>query len=182
MQSSHSLLRSLRTYKNPHDYCLPRFGDDDFTINNGVFRLIPWISESEYFDVTIFEKDPWSASINYQNLRPADDIILLMELSSDPLEKNWFDKKGDEVIRTRYWGRLNSRNEEYSRGSNMLVCKQFLIDLLQLLDMNLIISFSGEHRLNSRHGKNEDNYDDLEYIPNSEKVYLITKDGILHGY
>ena len=64
----------------------------------------------------------------------------------------------------------------------MLVCKQFLIDLLQLLDMNLIISFSGEHRLNSRHGKNEDNYDDLEYIPNSEKVYLITKDGILHGY
>lgn len=182
MQSSHSLLRSLRTYKNPHDYCLPRFGDNDFTINNGVFRLLPWLSESEYLDATIFEKDPWSASINYQNLRPTDDIILLMKLSSDPLGKNWFDKKGSEVIRTRYWGKLNSRNEEYSRGSNMLVSKQFLIDLLQLLDMNLIISFSGEHRLNSRYGKDEDNYDELGYIPNSEKVYLITKDGVLHGY
>ena len=105
-----------------------------------------------------------------------------MNLSCDLLGKTWFDKNGSEVIRTSYWGRLRSRNQEYSRGTKMLVSKHFLISMLRALNMNLIVSFSGEHRLHSRHGKDEDYYKEFGYIPNSKKVYLITKDGELYGY
>ena len=45
----------------------------------------------------------------------------------------------------------------------------------------MIFSLSVEQRLNSRYGKDKKYYDEFGYIPNSEKVYLITHDGILHG-
>lgn len=180
-KTSFALLRSLQSYTDPSDYCLPKQGDD-FNIDNGVFNLTSFISESEWFDNTIFEKDPWSASIDYRSLKPTDSIIELMNLSCDSPGKIWFDKNGSEVIRTSYWGRLRSRNEEYSRGTKMLFSKHFLISMLRALDMNLIVSFSGEHRLHSRYGKDKDYYKEFGYIPNSKKAYLITKDGELYGY
>ena len=180
-KTSFALLRSLQSYTDPSDYCLPKQGDD-FNIGNGVFNLTSFITESEWFDNTIFEKDPWSASIEYRSLKPTDSIIELMNISCDSLGKTWFDKNGSEVIRTSYWGRLRSRNQEYSRGTKMLVSKHFLISMLKALNMNLIVSFSGEHRLHSRHGKEEDYYKEFGYIPNSKKAYLITKESELYGY
>lgn len=180
-QTSLALFHSLKTYQNPHDYCLPKL-DDSFNIDNGAFKLKPWISESEWCETAIFDKDPWSASIDYKNLKPSDEIIQLMGLRADAVDKVWFDRENNEVIRTQYWGELNSPNQEHSRGSNMLISKHFLIGLLQVLDMNLIISFSGRHYMNSRYGKDQDYHDEFGYIPNSEKIYLITKDGTFHEY
>jgi len=180
-KTSFALLRSLKSYIDPSDYCLPK-QDDDFSIYNGEFKLIPLLSESEWFDNTIFEKDPWSASIEYRNLKPTNSIVELMNLTCDSLGKTWCDEHGSEVIRTSYWGRLRSRNEEHSGGTRMLISKHFLINLLKVLDLNLIVSFSCEHRLHSRYGKDKEFYDEFGYIPNSKKVYLITKEGDLHGY
>lgn len=180
-KTSFALLRSLKSYIDPSDYCLPK-QDDGFNIDNGEFKLMPLLSEAEYFDSTIFEKDPWSASIEYRNLKPTNSIIDFMNLTCDSLGKTWCDEHGNEVIRTSYWGRLLSRNEEHSSGTKMLISKNFLINLLKVLDMNLIVSLSVKHRLHSRYGKDEKYYKELGYIPDSKKVYLITKDGELYGY
>lgn len=179
--TSLALFRSLKTYENPHNYCLPSLNQNDFIVDEGRFQLKPWISESEWVKTSIFEFDPWSASLNYKDLKPSDEIIQLMNLSCDALKKLWFDKDGNEVIRITYWGEFKSPNQQFSNGNKVMISKRFLLDLLTKIDMAMIFSLSVEQRLNSRYGKDKKYYDEFGYIPNSEKVYLITHDGILHG-
>lgn len=104
-----------------------------------------------------------------------------MNLSCDALKKLWLDEEGNEVIRIMYWGEFKSPNQQFSNGNKVMISKRFLLDLLTKIDMSMIFSFSVEQRLNSRYGKDKEYYDEFGYIPSSEKVYLITRDGILHG-
>ncbi len=179
--TSLALFRSLKTYENPHNYCLPDFNQDDFIINESLFQLKPYIAESDWVKTSIFEFDPWSASLNYKDLKPCDEIIQFMNLSCDALKKLWLDEEGNEVIRIMYWGEFKSPNQQFSNGNKVMISKRFLLDLLTKIDMSMIFSFSVEQRLNSRYGKDKEYYDEFGYIPSSEKVYLITRDGILHG-
>ena len=180
--SSSALWRALQSAENSHEYCLPKAGEEGLEINEELFQLKGWINEQEYLDTSVFKYDIWSASLKFYGLRPSSEIISLMNLTTDKLTKNWFNSQDEEVLKLKIWGEFESPNQEYSNGYKFLASKGFVIELLNKINMDMIITvgIGRRHNYGSYEYRNDDK--ELGYLPNSERIYLLKKNGDIHVY
>lgn len=180
-ETSNALWRSLQAAESSHDYHLPSVDDERLELDEDNFKLKGWIAESD-FDLSDFDDDLWSAALRYHGIKPSDEIIALMNLNSDLLEKNWFCSE-EKVISLNLWGEYQSEHEEYSNGYKLNVNKKFVLDLLNKINMDMIISvdINRRHKYGSYDYKQDKKGLD-EYLPSSKRVYLMKKNGEMYVY
>ncbi|GAB01497.1 hypothetical protein [Acinetobacter sp. NBRC 100985] len=180
-KTSSALWRSLQSAESSHSYHLPSAGDEQFELDEDNFELKGWISEIE-IDLSNFDDDLWGASLRYEITQPSRDIISLMDLSFDSLRKNWF-HENKKVINLSIWGKYKNEDYEYSNGYKLKVDRKFILELLEKLDMDMIISVDIDRRY--KYGSYQSKQDSKgldEYLPSSKRVYLMKKNGDMYVY
>lgn len=180
-KTSEALWRSLQTAESSYSYHLPSANNEQFEIDEDNFKLKGWITEIE-IDLSNFDDDLWGASLRYELTQPSKDIISLMDLSSDSLEKNWF-KESEKVMNLTIWGQYKNENYEYSNGYKLKVNKKFILELLETMDKDMIISVDIDRRYKyGSYQSKEDKKGLDEYLPSSKRVYLLKKNGDMYVY
>ncbi|MDO7192486.1 hypothetical protein Q5M49_02125 [Acinetobacter nosocomialis] len=180
-ETSSALWRSLQSAESSHSYHLPSAGDEQFELDEDNFQLKGWISEIE-IDLSNFDDDLWGASLRYEFTQPSREIISLMDLSFDSLRKNWF-HENKKVINLSIWGKYKNEYYEYSNGYKLKVDRKFILELLEKLDMDMIISVDIDRRY--KYGSYQSKQDSKgldEYLPSSKRVYLMKKNGDMYVY
>lgn len=103
-------------------------------------------------------------------------------MNSDTLGKDWF-YEDEKVISHIIWGKYKSEDYEYSNGYKLKVNKEFIVNLLDKINMDMIISVDIDRR--HRYGSYEYKQDSKgldEYLPSSKRVYLMKKNGEIYVY
>lgn len=180
-KTSDALWRSLQSAESSYSYHLPSADNEQFEIDEDHFKLKGWINEIE-IDLSNFDDDLWGASLRYEITQPSKEIISLMALSSDSLEKNWF-KESEKVMNLTIWGQYKNENYEYSNGYKLKVNKLFILDMLNKINMDMIISVDIDRRY--KYGSYEYKQDSKGldgYVPSSKRVYLLKKNGDMYVY
>ncbi|MGE8545133.1 MAG: hypothetical protein ACN6NS_12565 [Acinetobacter johnsonii] len=180
-KTSEALWRSLQTAESSYSYHLPNANNEQFEIDEDNFQLKGWISEIE-IDLSNFDDDLWGASLRYEITQPSREIISLMDLSFDSLRKNWF-HENKKVINLSIWGKYKNEDYEYSNGYKLKVDRKFILELLEKLDMDMIISVDIDRRY--KYGSYQSKQDSKgldEYLPSSKRVYLMKKNGDMYVY
>lgn len=180
-KTSDALWRSLQSVEPSYSYHLPNASNEQFEIEEDNFKLKGWITEAE-IDLSNFDDDLWGASLRYKIIQPSREIISLMDLSSDSLGKNWF-HENEKVINLSIWGEFKSENYKYSNGYKLKVNKKFILDLLQRINMDMIISvdINRRYKYGSYQSKSDSKGLD-EYLPSSKRVYLMKQNGDMYVY
>lgn len=180
-KTSDALWRSLQSDESNYFYHLPNADNEQFEIDEDHFKLKGWISESEN-ELTNFDDDLWAASLRYKFTKPSKEIISLMDLIPDPLEKNWF-KENKKVMNLTIWGQYKNENYEDSNGYKLKVNKKFILELLEIMDVDMIISVDIDRRYKyGSYQSKEDKKGLDEYLPSSRRVYLLKKNGGIYVY
>ncbi|WP_228254388.1 hypothetical protein [Acinetobacter sp. WCHA55] len=180
-ETSNALWRSLQCTESSYDYHLPSANDERLEFQEDNFQLLGWINEQE-IDLSNFDDDLWAASLRYEITKPSEDIISLMNMNSDTLGKDWF-YEDEKVISHIIWGKYKSEDYEYSNGYKLKVNKEFIVNLLDKINMDMIISVDIDRR--HRYGSYEYKQDSKgldEYLPSSKRVYLMKKNGEIYVY
>ncbi|WP_284119317.1 hypothetical protein [Acinetobacter seifertii] len=180
-ETSNALWRSLQCAESSYSYHLPSANDERCEIKEDKFILKGWITESE-IDLSNFDDDLWGASLRYDATKPSKEIISLMNLDSDSLGKNWFCNE-KKVMNLTIWGEYKNENYEYSNGYKLKVDRKFILELLEKLDMDMIISVDIDRRY--KYGSYQSKQDSKgldEYLPSSKRVYLMKKNGDMYVY
>ena len=114
--------------------------------------------------------------------KPSNEIISLMNLHSDALGKNWF-YENERVLQLIIWGKYQNEDYEYSNGYKLKVNKKFILDLLQKINMDMIISVDINRRYKyGSYQSKEDSKGLNKYLPSSKRVYLMKKNGDMYVY
>lgn len=180
-ETSSALWRSLQCAESSHSYHLPSAGDEQFELDEGIFKLKGWITEQE-IDLSNFDDDLWGASLTYYKTKPSKEIVSLMNLDSDSLGKNWF-LENEKVINLTIWGKYKNENYEYSNGYKLKVNKKFILELLEKIDMDMIISVDIDRRYKyGSYAYKQDSEGLDEYLHSSKRVYLMKKNGDMYVY
>lgn len=180
-KTSDALWRSLQSADSSYSYHLPNANNEQFEIDEDNFQLKGWITETE-IDLSNFDHDLWGASLRYEITQPSLEIVSLMNLSSDSLEKNWF-HENEKVINLALWGQYKNENFEYSNGYKLKVNKKFILELLDKIDMDMIISVDIDRRYKyGSYQSKEDSKGLDKYLPSSKRVYLMKKNGDMYVY
>ncbi len=159
-EHAHSLLRTLQTTPNPHDYYIPTSGDE-LEINSGPYQLKGWILETSEKN-RIDEYDPWAGDILYPPLHPAKWFIKKIDLQSDYERRFWRSSTSDEkpILFSYTWGRKPTKNDYVSpeSGSRLIVDKGSLKSWLSSIDMDMIIEIKirRDHRQDSYQQRQEE--------------------------
>ncbi|WP_247642524.1 hypothetical protein [Acinetobacter baumannii] len=180
-ETSNALWRSLQCAESSYSYHLPSANDEHCEIKEDKFILKGWITESE-IDLSNFDDDLWGASLRYDATKPSKEIISLMNLDSDSLGKNWFCNE-KKVMNLTIWGEYKNENYEYSNGYKLEVNKEFILDLLHKINMDMIISVDIDRRYKYGSYQSKEDAKGLnEYLPSSKRVYLLKKNGDMYVY
>lgn len=180
-KTSEALWRSLQSAESSYSYHLPSANNEQFEIDEDNFKLKGWITETE-IDLSNFDDDLWGASLRYEMTQPSKEIIALMNLSSDSLGKNWF-HENEKVMNLKIWGQYKNEHYEYSNGYKLKVDRKFILELLEKLDMDMIISVDIDRRY--KYGSYQSKQDSKrldEYLPSSKRIYLMKKNGDMYVY
>lgn len=180
-KTSEALWRSLQSAESSYSYHLPSANNEQFEIDEDNFKLKGWITETE-IDLSNFDDDLWGASLRYEMTQPSKEIIALMNLSSDSLGKNWF-HENEKVMNLKIWGQYKNEYYEYSNGYKLKVDRKFILELLEKLDMDMIISVDIDRRY--KYGSYQSKQDSKgldEYLPSSKRIYLMKKNGDMYVY
>lgn len=178
-ETSNALLRSLQSAESSQDYHLPSSNDERLEFQDDKFKLKGWIAEQE-LNLSNFDDDLWGASLEYDMTKPSNEIISLMNLYSDALGKNWF-YENERVLQLIIWGKYQNEDYEYSNGYKLKVNKKFILDLLQKINMDMIISVDINRRYKyGSYQSKEDSKGLDEYLPSSKRVYLMKQNGDVH--
>ncbi|MEQ1454568.1 hypothetical protein [Acinetobacter seifertii] len=180
-KTSEALWRSLQSAESSYSYHLPSANNEQFEIDEDNFKLKGWITEIE-IDLSNFDDDLWGASLRYEMTQPSKEIVALMNLSSDSLGKNWF-HENEKVMNLKIWGQFKNEHYEYSNGYKLKVDRKFILELLEKLDMDMIISVDIDRRY--KYGSYQSKQDSKrldEYLPSSKRIYLMKKNGDMYVY
>jgi hypothetical protein len=78
------------------------------------------------------------------------------------------------VLQLIIWGKYQNEDYEYSNGYKLKVNKKFILDLLQKINMDMIISVDINRRYKyGSYQSKEDSKGLDEYLPSSKRVYLM---------
>ncbi|MGX4802063.1 AVAST type 3 anti-phage nuclease/ATPase Avs3a [Bradyrhizobium guangdongense] len=173
-----SLLRALQTSEAPDRHYLPN-ADDDVDrgqIDDGEFNLKGWIVNREHSE-GLDGEDPWAGAIRSPPPAPAPFVIELMALTENTDLRVW--SAGEEpAICARVWGYYREKDDEDQEedsGVRIRADLDFVVSFLRKIDMDLIVKVGIDRRF--RRSRHESFADDLGYIPDSTKFFLIRSDG-----
>ena len=177
-ERSSSLLVALQTTQDPYDYKIPDAGDNS-EIDSDSYQLKGWI-HTQYRDMGVDRKDPWSGSSYYPAPEPASFTIESMSLSPDEDRRLWSATNYMKpVLNSLVWGSFDEDDKngsEVSKGSVLKADIQFLKKFLAEIDMDLIAEIQITKRRPYGSHTWQDN-DDLQRIPPSAKIFIIKSDG-----
>ncbi|MCS4297720.1 MULTISPECIES: hypothetical protein [Acinetobacter] len=180
-KTSYALWRSLQSIESSHPYHLPNANNEQCEIDEDDFKLKGWITETE-IDLSNFDDDLWAASLRYEITQPSSEIISLMDLSSDSLGKNWF-YENEKVINLTIWSEYKNENYEYSNGNKLKVNKKFILELLEKIDMDMIISIGIDRRYKyGSYQSKEDSTGLDKHLLRSKRICLMKKNGDMYVY
>lgn len=179
--TSQSLLRALQTTADSHDYRIPPAGDD-LQIDSGYFQLKGWVVDSPE-DYGIDASDRWAGGIGFPAPEPAPFIVDLMGLSTDIDRRSWVPPSNPEIVlRSEVWGFYAERNSsEQPNGRRLVASSQFVLELLNATGMDLIVEVEIRRRSLHRHYENRGE-DELQNIPQSTRIFVVTCDGKIRGF
>ncbi|WP_262579392.1 hypothetical protein [Acinetobacter junii] len=83
----------------------------------------------------------------------------------------------------KIWGQYKNEHYEYSNGYKLKVDRKFILELLEKLDMDMIISVDIDRRY--KYGSYQSKQDSKrldEYLPSSKRIYLMKKNGDMYVY
>ncbi len=174
--ASQSLLNALTTCRDPHDFKLPDYQEEDMEFETPPFELEGWIWK-EHTDKRLDEFDPHAGDIDYPPYKIGKIIADLFGLSEDLEQREWCLPDVDKTsLVCEIWSvGQRSRDEEPLRhGKRMSASLEFLKKLCSTLEQEIIIEIQIERRLRSTSYKRDDNGPEYH-----SRIYILSADGKL---
>jgi len=175
-KTSDALLRALATCKDPNDYKLPDYKEDDMEIESGNFILKGWINERS-ISKRLDEYDPYANQIEYPPYSLGDTIKDNLNLTEDSDSKCWFtnNPKKISLICETWSSYINRKDEEPDQyGMRLKASLSFLKRLCETLNSDLIFDVGINRDISHRY----DN-DRTEYSKPKHKIFILSSDGNL---
>jgi hypothetical protein len=176
-ETSDALLRGMQNADDPYQYQIPS-ADDDSEIDNDGFVLKGWVNEQSESD-GIDKMDPWSGSVGYPRLAPAEFVREIFGLTCDREMRSWCSGKSRvPVLRSEEWG-YRSDAEEYDQGefgSRLRVSREFLSEFLSKTNMELIIRVEIERVLRRFRYEARDHSHSV-WVPPYFRIYVVGANG-----
>ena len=176
---SEALLRALQTATNPNDYRIPDI-DDELQIDHGEFQLKGWVLDHSR-DGGLDEFDPWAGDIRYPPIEPAEFVLDLLQLDSDPEKRRWCipgDHTGTIAFWSQIWGHYPDNDDEtvWERGKRLQASFSVVVEFLRKMDIDLIVEVEISRKMRRpRYETHKD--DDLGYIPPNARLFVVKSDG-----
>lgn len=177
-ETSDALLRALTTCKDPYDYKLPYYEEDDAEIESGIFKLKGWINDPS-FSKRLDESDPYADYIVYPPYSLGTNIIDRLKLTTANDGKFWYDSKSRLMaLICEVWSshRTNKDEEPEQSGMKLKASLSFLKDLCSTFDCNLIIDISIRRDISHRYDQER-----REYPKPQNKIFIFSSDGKLRS-
>lgn len=176
---SEALLRALQSAE-PYQCGLPTANDDDIEVAEGGFQLKGWIAEWHGAS-GLDERDPWAGEIGYPPHMPAQFVVDLMGIESDPEHRQWVvsgDPKERTCLWSQTWGQYREKEDEGDRasGRRLQASLGFIAEFLRKTQMDLIVKVQIQRsRRHTRYGSGEN--DEFRYLQPSARFFLFKPDG-----
>lgn len=182
VNNSSSLLKALVSCKNPHDYKLPSYNEEQFELDDSSFKMKGWLIEPDEYK-KLDEIDPYAGELKFPMRRISKEYEELLHLNYCLLTRTYMDNEGDSQGFSETWTdtRNNDRyNESTIRDGNRLYLS---LDVLKHLCVKTKLSLIFEVSIN----RQSSTYDrdvpyDVKYPGPYCSLYTLSKDGIIKDY
>lgn len=176
-----SLLNTVTHFENhTYDCYLFNYCVDDHTPPNHPFYCKEWLCRNEENN-DIESKDPYVGEIDARPFKLSRQINEVLEVAYSGDQKNCFLKDGiTTCLRNKYWSDDKPRDSDtYIRnGSHVLASLEFLKLVCEKMNVEIAIQVNIERSYTSS-SPHRNNNDELGYIPDYSKTFLLSKDGKL---
>lgn len=179
-KTSSSLLRALTTSRDPREYKLPDYQEEDMEFHNPPFNLEGWICDPDN-DKRLDEKDPRAGDISYPTLCIGENFCKKFDLKPDLEKRIWRDGSTPpkKCFESQVWGNKekDTRSESFVRhGQRLSGSLAMLKKMCKKLRKDMIIEVQIARSLSDIYNRDKD--DSVRYPPPYSKVYLLKGDGI----
>lgn len=180
-ETSQSLLNALTTCRNPHDFKLPNYKEEEMEFKQPPFELKGWIGkDSSCTRIDAF--DPHAGEISYPPYTIGALFVEKFGLSVDQYQRKWCLSGTDKAsLATEIWSlkrRRRTEREEFFRSGNRInVSLEFLKKFCSTLGCELIIKVEIQRQVHRSYYTRSD--DGNKYTPPHFKIYIFSADGIL---
>lgn len=177
--ASSSLLNALTTCRNPYDFKLPDYQEEEMGFESYPFELRGWIWRQSTGN-RLDEYDPFAAQITYPPYQIGESIVEKLQLSVDSEKRRWLlpDTEKAAIICELWSSNKPSLKEDPLRhGERLNASLSFLKNLCLIMECELIIEVQID-----RHYKYKsymENKNGTEYKPPLNKIYILSADGKL---
>ncbi|MET3161875.1 UNVERIFIED_ORG: hypothetical protein ABIB19_000258 [Arthrobacter sp. UYEF10] len=169
-----ALVRALQTAPSFNNHRIPLAGDNDFTLNVGMFRLQGWL-DHPYSEGGSDRRDEFSTDVRYPTPRPTEWVCKVLGLTPTSNGLNWV-QGGSEapVAVSEAWSlKENGREPRGPDGARLRVTPALLEDLAVKTDRAVILEVRFDR--NDESTRNFPRSDDsLGYIDDYVKFFLFT--------
>ncbi|MEO8107238.1 MAG: hypothetical protein ABI720_07955 [Actinomycetes bacterium] len=142
-----------------------------------LFRLVPWIDGSYFYD-SIDREDDRGRNVVFPPSRPGSDVVDRFSLTADEDLRGWSNEAG-EMFHSQVWDDTEQTGREYRSGTSgqkLVVDSEFLTEVLAELDMTLVVQVNLRRDLHTSSYQRKGS-DEISWVEWSTKVYLIGPDG-----
>jgi hypothetical protein len=182
VDNSASLLKALVSCKNPHDYKLPSYNEEQFEFDDSSFKMKGWLNEPDEYK-KLDEIDPYAGELKFPMRRISKEYEELLNLNYCLLTRKYMDDKGSSQGFSETWTDTRN-NDRYSEstirdGDRLYLSLDTLKHLCAQTKLSLIFEVSIK-RQNSTHDR--DVPDDVKYPGPYCNLYTLSKDGVIRDY
>ncbi|MDO7085901.1 hypothetical protein WNY51_08340 [Pseudocolwellia sp. AS88] len=182
VNNSASLLKALVSCKNPHDYKLPSYNEEQFELDDSSFKMKGWLNEPDEYK-KLDEIDPYAGELKFPMRRISKEYEELLNLNYCLLTRKYMDDKGSSQGFSETWTDTRN-NDRYSEstirdGDRLYLSLDTLKHLCAQTKLSLIFEVSIK-RQNSTHDR--DVPDDVKYPGPYCNLYTLSKDGVIRDY
>jgi hypothetical protein len=182
VNNSASLLKALVSCKNPHDYKLPSYKEEQFELDDSSFKMKGWLIEPDEYK-KLDEIDSYAGELKFPMRRISKEHEELLNLNYCLLTRTYMDDKGNSQGFSETWTdtRNNDRyNESTIRDGNRLYLS---LDTLKHLCAQTKLSLIFEVSINRQSSTHyRDVPDDVKYPGPYCNLYTFSKDGVIKDY
>jgi hypothetical protein len=169
-----ALVRTLQSAPSFNQVHIPLDGDENFTIDSGIFRLRGWIEHPDS-EGGLDRRDEFAADIRYPTPRPAKWVQDRLGLSPTPNGLDWLQVgKPELVAASEAWSeKVSGREPRGPDGARLRVRRTLVEDLATATDNAVIIEvrFDRNDESTRRYARSDDS---LGYLDDYVKFFLFT--------
>ena len=182
INNSNSLLRALVSCKNPHDYKLPSYNEEQFELDDSSFKMKGWLVEPNEYK-KLDEIDPYAGELKFPIRKISKEYEELLNLNYCLLTRAYMDNKGNYQGFSETWTDRRN-NDRYSEstirdGNRLYLSLDMLKHLCVKTELSLIFEVS-INRQSTIHDRDEP--DDVKYPGPYCNMYTLSKDGVIKDY